>query len=131
MRVCLMLVALVAGGCGSGSSSQDLSVAQDLSSTGGGGDIAVYSLCGHPGDAGNSKGVGKYCTDPAGTQCKNQAASVCSTLMPIQQGPVYFCTLTCDPNATTSTCGENATCTCLSPGACGCVPDTCRVGLFG
>ena len=95
------------------------------------GDLSVYSVCGHPGDTGNSLGVGKYCMDSM--DCA-QPASACSTLMPIPQGPIYFCTMLCDPNATTSTCGENATCTCLNannPNLCGCVPDSCRVGLYG
>ena len=129
MRVCLLMVALVAAGCGSDTTS---SSAQDLSMSMTGGDIAVYSLCGHPGDSGNSKGVGKYCMDS--TMCSGQAASVCSTLQTIPQGPVYFCTLPCSPSATTSVCAENSTCTCLDPNnplLCGCVPDLCRVGLFG
>ncbi|MCU1277269.1 MAG: hypothetical protein JWM53_815 [bacterium] len=131
MRVCLLFVAVVAVlgavGCGGGTPTP----APDLA-TPAGADLSVYSLCGHPGDAGNSKGVGKYCMDS--TMCMGQSASVCSTLMPIPQGPIYFCTLPCDPNAATSTCAEGATCTCLSannPNLCGCVPDTCRVGLFG
>jgi hypothetical protein len=128
MRVCLLLLALVAGGCGSGTPAGSQDMAMMMS---GSGDMAIYSLCGHPGDTGNSKGVGKYCPD--NPTCAGQPAAVCSTLMPVPQGPVYFCTLPCDPNAATSPCGENATCTCLgsSTSACGCVPDTCRVGLFG
>jgi len=94
------------------------------------GDLAVYSLCGHPGDTGNSKGVGEYCMDSS--MCNRGMASVCSTLMPVPQGPVYFCTFPCTVG--TTDCGESATCTCLdanNPNLCGCVPDTCRVGLFG
>ena len=127
MRLCLLFVALVAGGCG----SDPPKPVADLA-TPPGADLSVYSLCGHPGDTGNSKGVGRYCM--TSTECMgNGMASVCSTLMPIQQGPVYFCTFPCDPNATTNACGENATCTCLGSGtsACGCVPDPCRIGLFG
>src|SRR5262245_52761377 len=129
MRACLMFVALVVVGCGSGTPTPMADLATPVMS---GGDMTVYSLCGHPGDTGNSKGVGKYCM--TSTECGGgQMASVCSTLMPIQQGPVYFCTFPCDPNATTSACGENSTCTCLSaaqPNLCGCVPDVCRIGLF-
>lgn len=124
-------VALVALGCGSGSTTP--TPAADLSvPVSNGGDLSVYSLCGHPGDTGNSKGIGRYCMDSS--MCSGQAASVCSTVMPIPQGPVYFCTLPCDPRATTSSCAEGATCTCLdanNPSLCGCVPDPCRVGLFG
>ena len=129
MRVCLLIVALVAVGCGDDTTSSNTQ--QDLSmSGGGGGDMEIYSLCGHPGDTGNSKGVGEYCMDSS--MCNRGMASVCSTLMPIQQGPVYFCTFPCTVG--TTDCGESATCTCLSannPNLCGCVPDVCRVGLFG
>ena len=128
MRACLLLVALVAGGCGSSTPVTSPDLAMSMS-----GDMSVYSLCGHPGDTGNSKGVGRYCM--ASNECSaGPMATVCSTLMPIPQGPVYFCTFPCDPNAATNPCGENATCTCLSannPNLCGCVPDDCRVGLFG
>ncbi len=129
MRFTLVLVALVAVGCGGGGST--VAPPQDLAMSSSGGDLSVYSLCGHPGDTGNSKGVGKYCTQLS--DCTGQPAGACSTLMPIPQGPVYFCTMPCDPNATTSTCGEGATCTCLGSGtsSCGCVPDPCRIGLFG
>jgi hypothetical protein len=127
MRLCL-LFALVAVGCGGGTMTPASDLAMSTS-----GDMSVYSLCGHPGDVGNSKGIGKYCMDS--TMCGGgQMASVCSTVMPIPQGPIYFCTYPCNPNATTPQCAENATCTCLSasnPNLCGCVPDTCRVGLFG
>jgi hypothetical protein len=129
MRVCLFFAALVLAGCGGDTTT---SVPADLSVAASGGDQAVYSLCGHPGDNGNSKGVGKYCMDSM--MCNGQMASVCSTLMAVPQGPVYFCTLPCDPHSTTAQCGENATCTCLDPKnplLCGCVPDECRVGLFG
>jgi len=129
MRVCLLLLALVAGGCGSESPAAAPDLSMPVQS---GGDLSVNSLCGHPGDNGNSKGVGRYCMDSM--MCSGIAASVCSTVMPIPQGPIYFCTLPCDPNATTNSCGENATCTCLNPNntaLCGCVPDVCRIGLFG
>ena len=128
MRLYVLLVALVAAapGCGGDttqSTTSDLAMSSAV-------DMTKGSVCGKPGDTGNSLGVGKYCTtspDCAG----NSMAKVCSTLMPPPQGPAYFCTMACDINATTNPCGENATCTCLQPGACGCVPDTCRVGLFG
>ncbi len=129
-RLCFALVALVSlGTVGCGSSTSTPSSPDLAMTTSPGGDMSLYSLCGHPGDTGNSKGVGKFCMDT--TMCSGQTAGVCSTLMSIPQGPVYFCTMLCDPNATTSTCGEGATCTCLNPPACGCVPDLCRIGLFG
>jgi hypothetical protein len=130
MRVSLLsLVAVVAIGCGSSTPATAPDLSMPMSS---GGDMAVYSLCGHPGDTGNSLGVGHYCMDSM--DCKGLQAPVCSTVMPIMQGPIYFCTIQCDPNATTSTCGAGATCTCLdpnNPALCGCVPDPCRIGLFG
>ncbi len=124
MRVCLLLVALVAVGCGGGSSSSDLSMPADLAMSSG---ADMYSVCGHPGDTGNSKGVGKYCLDI--TMCPS--GTVCSTLMQPPQGTTYFCTIPCNITDTTNVCGENATCTCLSGSACGCVPDTCRLQIFG
>ena len=86
------LVALVAGGCGSSTPAPSPDLAMSMS----GGDMTVYSLCGHPGDTGNSKGVGRYCmTSP---ECSaGPMATVCSTLMTIPQGPIYFCTFPCDP----------------------------------
>lgn len=126
MRVCLLIVALVAVGCGSGSSSADLSMPADLAMSSG---ADMYSVCGHPGDTGNSKGVGKYCTDASGSMCPS--GTICSTLMQPPQGTTYFCTLPCNINDTTNVCGENATCTCLSGSACGCVPDACRIAIFG
>lgn len=125
LLVALMTTATVASGCGDDTVAKPVDMAMPPA----GADLAVYSLCGHPGDNGNSKSVGHYCKDqpdcPAGT--------ICSTVMSIPQGPIYFCTIPCDINAANpnAPCGENASCTCLSPGACGCVPDLCRVGLFG
>jgi hypothetical protein len=130
MRVCLLFVTVVAAlgavGCGNGTPAPSPDLAMSTS-----GDLEVNSVCGHPGDTGNSLGVGKYCKDS--TMCMGQMAAACSTLMQIPQGPIYFCTFPCDPNATNHPCAENATCTCLgsSTSTCGCVPDTCRVGLFG
>src|SRR3954469_13249649 len=104
MRVCLLFLALVAG-CGSGTPAnpQDMSMMTS-------GDQSVSSLCGHPGDAGNSKGVGKYCM--TSSECTGGMASVCSTLMEPPQGPVYFCTFPCDATMA-NPCGENASCTCF------------------
>ncbi len=130
MRVLSVAFVVALAGCGGGTNP---SPSLDLSMSGGG-DLEIYSLCGRPGDTGNSIGVGKYCTTTS--MCMGQMASVCSTVMPIPQGPTYFCTTFCDitaanPNAA---CAENASCTCLSasnPSLCGCVPNVCRVGLFG
>ena len=126
MRLVVLVALLGSFACG----SSPVTPMSDLS-TSSAGDLALYSVCGHPGDTGNSKGVGKFCMDTLG--CSNQPAFACSTLMPIAQGPIYFCTLACDPNAPNpdSVCGENSSCTCLSASLCGCVPTVCRVGLFG
>jgi hypothetical protein len=122
MRGILVCFLLGVGGCGSGSNGNDLSMPADLN---------INSLCGHPGDTGNVNGVGKYCT--VSMDCANQPALICSTVMPIPQGPTYFCTLPCDPAAANpnAPCGAGATCTCLTAMLCGCVPDQCRIGLFG
>jgi hypothetical protein len=123
-RVLALLVTLVAVGCGDDTAAKPMDMAIAA-----GGDGAVYSLCGHPGDVGNSKSVGHYCAD----QPECPPGTICSTVMSIPQGPIFFCTIPCDINAANpnAPCGENATCTCLNPGACGCVPDLCRIGLFG
>jgi hypothetical protein len=130
MRLCLVIVTLVSFGavvgCG-GDTTQ--STGADMAMSMMPGDMTMQSVCGHPGDTGNSLGVGKYCQTSA--DCAGKMASACSTIMPPPQGPAFFCTMLCDINSTTNMCGENATCTCLSPGVCGCVPDTCRIGLFG
>lgn len=125
MRHLLIVVALGAVGCGGGAPTPapDMTMAP--------GDLAPLSLCGHPGDPGNANGVGKYCT--TSSDCAGNPAFICSTVMPIPQGPTYFCTLACNPNAANpdAPCGAGANCTCLMAGACGCVPTNCRVGLFG
>jgi hypothetical protein len=126
MRLCLAFVALVAvAGCGGSSSTTTPS---DLAMSSSPPDMT--SVCGKPGDTGNALGVGKYCTSN-GDCASTSMARACSTIMPPPQGPAYFCTFVCDINATTNACGDGATCTCLSPGVCGCVPNDCRIGLFG
>jgi hypothetical protein len=128
MRLVVLFLVTLAAGCG-----DDTTVAsnpQDLSAPSGG-DLAIDSLCGHPGDPGNDVGVGKFCK--VSSDCAGLKASFCSTVMPIPQGPVYFCTVPCAAGDS-SGCGTGATCTCLDPNnptLCGCVPDLCRIGLFG
>jgi hypothetical protein len=124
MRLSVLILALALAGCGNSKPQPgpDMTLAT--------GDMTVVSLCGHPGDPGNDNGVGKYCM--MSSECTGKAF-ICSTVMPIPQGPTSFCTMACDPYAPNpnASCGANASCTCLMPGACGCVPDSCRVGLFG
>jgi hypothetical protein len=88
------------------------------------------SCCGKPGDTGNSLGVGKYCTDPTGVECRaNSMAKVCSSLGDTPQRHTTFCTMQCDPNAT-GFCGENAACTYSTVNkAYGCTPNACTTNL--
>lgn len=86
-------------------------------------DMALPSQCGHPGDTGNSKGVGLYCT-LADDNCK-PPASLCSALgngSTPSSSDTYFCTMVCAPGATD--CGAGASCACQSS-QCACVPNSC------
>jgi hypothetical protein len=95
---------------GGGSGPKDMTVLHDMA-----------SVCGHPGDTGNSVGVGKYCTKI--TDCSsNTKATLCTTL---GSDNAYFCTMTCTAAGAMGECGENASCTC-SGGQCGCFPDSCK-----
>jgi hypothetical protein len=113
VRGVALALALVAVGCGgdNGSSPRDMSVVHDL-----------YSICGHPGDVGNSLGVGKYCTKL--TDCSsNVKATLCTTL---GSDDSFFCTFACSGNSDLGgECGEAASCQCQG-GQCGCFPDSCR-----
>ena len=124
----LALAALAAVASFSGCSSSS-------SSAGGGAADAspdVASKCGHPGDVGNTFGVGTFCQnfhDCAG----NSQAHLCSV---IGDMTTHFCTMTCTPadagteagtdaaDQPTMNCGANATCACGGAG-CGCTPNTC------
>jgi hypothetical protein len=116
------VILLFAGGFGCGgdtpASGGDMAVGKDM---------AVFSVCGHPGDVGNSLGVGKYCMKIA--DCLgNSKATLCSTL---GSDNAFFCTMTCTPPANdmgSTECGENAICQCGSGSAqsgCGCYPTSC------
>ena len=91
---------------------------------------APQSCCGKAGDVGNSKGVGKYCTDPQGSECRaNTGATVCSAIGNTTARKTYFCTTQCDPG-TANYCGEGASCTYDSVNkAYGCTPDACTTNL--
>ena len=104
----------VLAGCGgddtTAMTAKDMSVAHDLA-----------SLCGHPGDTGNSLGVGKYCTKLSDCS-SNTKATLCSIL---GSSNTFFCTFACSGNADLgSECGENATCQ-GQGGQCGCYPSAC------
>ncbi len=82
-----------------------------------------FSLCGQPGDPGNSKGVGQYCLKSS--DC-TPTAPVCSS---VANDPstanldTFFCVLPCDPCAV-GFCAEDAVCVCRT-NECGCVPTRC------
>lgn len=92
--------------------------------------VTAQSCCGKPGDTGNSKGVGKYCTDPTGVECRgNSLATVCSVIGDSPGRKTTFCTVQCDP-AVNGFCGENASCTYDTINkAYGCTPDACTKNL--
>jgi hypothetical protein len=113
----VLAAALASGGCGDTSSMS----MPDMAAAGGGGDMAVMSICGHPGDVGNSLGVGRYCLKS--NDCSmNTKATLCATL---GSPNATFCTFPCDGTIDMGTqCGENASCQCQG-GACGCFPKSC------
>ena len=126
MRLVALVIALCAVvGCGDDTTSQTM----DLAAPPAAADLSFESACGRPGDTGNSKGVGKFCMDSS--MCTGQMASICSTIMQTSLGKTYFCTLPCNGPGDDAKCGENASCVCLSPVACGCVPTSCTAGLKG
>ncbi|HUJ62757.1 MAG TPA: hypothetical protein VLX92_29850 [Kofleriaceae bacterium] len=87
---------------------------------------AFYSACGHPGDTGNSLGVGKFCTTLQDC-ADNSQATICSTLGNDPSTPQldsYFCTALCSASSPPGFCGDGASCMCGSAG-CGCAPSTC------
>ena len=110
MRALALVIALAAaGGCNDGPK-----VTLDMA-----------SLCGHPGDTGNTFGVGQYCQSIS--DCTGKA-SLCSTL---GSDNTFFCTKACDPNSdmgVPAQCGDNAKCACgsgSSQSGCGCYPNSC------
>lgn len=118
----LSLVSLIA--C---SSSQSAGPTTDA----GGADVTEdafnpQSSCGHPGDMGNSLGVGKFCQYTIADCGMNTRARLCTTLDP-KGDANYFCTFPCNPMTDpVDVCGERARCACDSTGgACGCFPIAC------
>jgi hypothetical protein len=87
---------------------------------------AFYSACGHPGDVGNSLGVGKFCTQEQDCT-SNTLATICSSLGNDPSTPqldAYFCTAICSGSSAPDFCGDGAACMCGTQG-CGCTPTTC------
>jgi hypothetical protein len=83
-------------------------------------DMALTPGCGHPGDTGNSKGVGQYCQSSA--DC-TAPAGFCTA----DVGKGHICSIVnCDPmKDSVSECGDQgAMCRCSTLG-CGCVPGRC------
>jgi hypothetical protein len=76
--------------------------------------------CGMPGEPGNEKGVGKYCT-PAGDECRNNSFAVFCTVTFVPDAEPY-CTNSCTDD---SQCGADAYCSGSGKGARGCVPAIC------
>ncbi len=87
---------------------------------GAGGDPTPDASCIQPGDHGNSKGVGEYCS-PGGGQCSQFAeAGLC--LADVGQDQ-WFCTrIGCDE---TTDCGEGAGCHLEAGAGSACVPCAC------
>ena len=118
MRAAFLVLALALAGCG-GDDTTSMTT-HDLATPGPVHDMA--SICGHPGDTGNSLGVGKYCTTLSDCS-SNSKATLCSI---IGSDNSYFSTMACSSPADLATeCGENATCQCQG-GQCGCFPDACQ-----
>lgn len=110
------------GGCGSSTSpvdggGHDQSVKHDLAPAH---DLFFNSQCGHPGDTGNSLGVGKFCTMLSDCS-SNTKATLCTTLGSSDE---FFCTMLCSSTGPANQCGENARCACDN-GQCGCYPTAC------
>jgi hypothetical protein len=131
-RLGALVVALAAAGvvgaatfaCSSDSSSPSSSAdAGADAALGGGGPDAAASICGHPGDEGNSLGVGKFCQ--YSSDCEgNSRAKLCAI---IGDDTAFFCTFLCDADGGPDQCGENARCAC-NGGPCGCFPLACDEG---
>lgn len=115
---------LLLAACGSGSDHTDAAVPADLAV---GPDMSLLSRCGHPGDTGNSLGVGQFCTNNGPDCSGNSMATLCTALLNGQtpsKDDTYFCTFQCMAGDPPGVCGENAACLC-NPLGCACVPDRC------
>lgn len=118
-------------GSGGGGSSSSTTTAQMSSSTtttsssvGGadGGDPTPADSCTKPGDHGNAKGVGEYCTPGGGECAKFAEAGLC--LADVGQTQ-WFCTrIGCTKD---DECGAATTCV-MRPEGAGCVPNKCLGG---
>lgn len=114
IRTSALLVAILLAACGS-----DDDNAADAACQGGAG-------CGESCAAGNSFGVGRYCT-PGGGECgdtPNRLAPFCT--VDFDPEAPAFCTRPCEPGDDLAMCGEDALCTSEEEGGdTGCIPITC------
>jgi hypothetical protein len=127
MRFFSIALVIFAAGCGSDSNSSGDGGSADLSVAGNGVDMALLSRCGHPGDVGNSLGVGKFCTNQGPDCGGNGMATTCSAILNGQTpmpSDAYFCSFQCQMTSPAGFCGENATCLCNALG-CACIPTSC------
>src|SRR6185369_609866 len=110
----------------------DMAVAPKDMAVPAGSDMALLSQCGHPGDTGNSLGVGKFCMTIAECTDGNIKTNICSNLgngADPSPDDTYFCTIyPCHLDGGMAECGENATCVCGTGGGasgCACTPNRC------
>jgi hypothetical protein len=82
------------------------------------------SVCGLPGDPGNEKGVGKFCTDI--NNCSGLEADICTSIENSPSNPLntFFCTIVGCQTKDAGFCGSGAACACMTNG-CGCTPIQC------
>ena len=124
----VLVVAALAAACGSSSKNGDGGAAATDLSASAHVDMALLSECGHPGDVGNSLGVGKFCTNDGPDCTGNGMATTCSALFNGQtpsSSDTYFCSFQCQSTDPAGVCGENATCLCNSANICACIPTVC------
>jgi hypothetical protein len=124
-------VACVASFAACSSSSSSGSTTTDDAGTGGDSGANVDSgvindpaNCVPPGTAGNSLGIGGYCS-PLGGQCDTAgpggAARICTADLTSTPAHAWFCTYPCSQP---SDCGSGEVCFQNAQGA-GCIPNTC------
>lgn len=143
MKTIVLAVVLAVAGCGGGGGSNDMGTGGTggggtggTAGGGGGADMALLSSCGHPGDTGNSFGVGKFCksiSDCTGSGLKTNICSALGNGSTPSASDSYFCTIyPCHPSdmgPDTAECGENADCVCAAAGGnsgCACTPTSCK-----
>jgi hypothetical protein len=120
---CLFALGAV-GACSSSSSSSGPGATPDSGSSGNDSGSGLpdpsSSICGHPGDQGNSLGVGRFCQ--SSNDCANNtSATICAI---VGDDHSFFCTFVCHQDGGADQCGENAECACQG-GPCGCFPKAC------